>query len=56
MPTLNFYRDNPDILFNLKNMDLKEIIELKEDGFSDKDVYLDAPSNTEEALDRKSVV
>ncbi len=51
MSMLNFYQDNPDILFNLKNIDLKEIIELKENGFSDKDEYLDAPSSTEEALD-----
>ncbi len=51
MPTLNFYKDNPDILFYLKNVDFKELIELKEDSFSGKDEYLDAPSSTEEALD-----
>ncbi|MFC1576752.1 acyl-CoA dehydrogenase family protein [Candidatus Omnitrophota bacterium] len=53
---LNFYQDNPDILFNLKNMDLKEIIELKEDGFSDKNEYLDAPSGVKETLDNYALV
>jgi len=51
MAMLNFYQDNPDILFYLKNLDLKKLIELKENGFADKDEYLDAPSSIEEALD-----
>ncbi|MBL7993910.1 acyl-CoA dehydrogenase family protein [bacterium] len=47
----NFYRDNPDILFHMKNMDLKRVIELKEDGFADKDTYDIAPGSVEEAVE-----
>ncbi len=43
----NFYRDNQDILFHIKNMDLKRVIELKEDHFADKE----AIGSVEEALD-----
>lgn len=47
----NFYRDNPDILFHMKNMDLKRVVELKEDNFADKDTYDIAPGSVEEAMD-----
>jgi len=48
----NFYRDNEDIQFCLKNMSvLPEIVELVEDGFKDKDEYPYAPENVEDALD-----
>jgi hypothetical protein len=43
----NFYRDNPDILFHMKNMDLKKVIELKEDNFADKE----ALASAEDAMD-----
>ena len=47
----NFYRDNPDILFHMKNMDLKRVVELKEDHFADKDTYDIAPGSVEEAVE-----
>ena len=45
----NFYRDNQDIQFHMKHMDLKRVIELKEDNFADKDTYDIAPGSVEEA-------
>ncbi len=47
----NFYRDNPDILFHLKHMDLSRVVDLKEDGFADKDVYPEAPMDLADAMD-----
>lgn len=47
----NFYRDNQDIQFQLKNLELKKVIELKEKDFSDKDTYDIAPGSVEEALE-----
>lgn len=47
----NFYRDNSDILFHMKNMDLSRVVELKEDGFADKGKYPEAPEDVEDAVD-----
>lgn len=47
----NFYRDNPDILFHMQNMDLSRIIALKENNFAEKDLYLEAPKDLTQALD-----
>lgn len=47
----NFYRDNQDIQFQLKNLDLKKVIELKEKDFADKDTYDIAPGSVAEALE-----
>ena len=47
----NFYKDNDDMRFHLQEMDLKEIIEMKEDSFADFEKYADAPENAEEALE-----
>ncbi len=47
----NFYKDNPDILFHFQNMDLSRIIDLKEDNFSEKGKFPEAPVNREDALD-----
>ncbi|MBI9099798.1 MAG: acyl-CoA dehydrogenase family protein [Spirochaetaceae bacterium] len=47
----NFYKDNDDMRFHLQEMDLKEIIEMKEDRFADFEKYADAPENAEEALE-----
>jgi len=47
----NYYRDNADLLFHFNSMDLSRVIELKEDGFSEKDLYPDAPEDPEDALD-----
>jgi len=47
----NFYRDNADILFHMKHMDLSRIIDLKEDGFAEKDAYPYAPQDEDDARD-----
>ena len=47
----NFFLDNPDIKFHLENMDLKKIIELKENNFSDVNNYLDTPADYNDAMD-----
>jgi hypothetical protein len=47
----NFYTDNPDIRFYLKNMDLSEIIRLRENGFRERELYDYAPSDEADALD-----
>ena len=47
----NFYRDNDDILFQFKHLDLDRIIELKEDNFSNKDKSDFAPRSIADARD-----
>jgi len=47
----NFYRDNPDILFHLNNMDLSRVVALKEDDFADKDEFPYASQDLADALD-----
>ncbi len=47
----NFYKDNPDILFHFQNMDLSQVIDLREDNFSEKGKFPEAPVNREDALD-----
>ena len=47
----NFLKDNEDILFHLKHMDLDRVITLKEDHFSEKDKYSHAPKDTADARD-----
>jgi len=48
---VNFYRDNADILFHMENLDLSRIIDLKEDGFKDKDEFPYAPKDAADAVD-----
>lgn len=47
----NFYKDNDDIQFQFKNLDLDWIIDLKEDNFADKGKFNYAPKNYEDAKD-----
>ncbi|MCK4797117.1 MAG: acyl-CoA dehydrogenase family protein [Spirochaetes bacterium] len=47
----NFYRDNDDIQFHFKHLDLDWIIELKENNFTDKGKFNYAPKNIEDAKD-----
>lgn len=47
----NFYKDNDDILFHIQNMDISRIIDLREDGFIEKDVFPEAPQDAEDAFD-----
>ena len=47
----NFYRDNADILFHIRNQNLTRIIDLKEDGFNEKESFPYAPKDEADALD-----
>lgn len=47
----NFYKDNDDIQFHMKHIDLDWAIDLKEDGFGDKEKYDYAPVNHNDARD-----
>ena len=47
----NFFRDNDDILFHFKHLDLDELIKLREDDFEEKDKFKYAPSSVEDARD-----
>lgn len=47
----NFYRDNADIQFHIKNMDFSKIVDLIEDDFADKDQFPYAPKNLEDVED-----
>ncbi len=51
MTVANFYKDNDDILFHMRNLDFSRVIELTEDSFKEKDEYAYAPENFEDALD-----
>lgn len=47
----NFYTDNEALKFQLTNPEMDRIIELKEDGFGDKDKYDYAPQDVDDARD-----
>src|SRR5690606_38974114 len=47
----NFVTDNSDIQFYVKNLDLKEIVEIGEDNFEDAKKYNYAPHNYEDAME-----
>ena len=46
----NYYTDNPSLKFHLQNPKMEKIVELKEHGFSQKDLYDIAPVDYEDAL------
>jgi alkylation response protein AidB-like acyl-CoA dehydrogenase len=52
----NFFTDNLDIQFRLKNLDLSEILEVKERGYSYAEEYPVAPRNYEDALDNYHLI
>lgn len=47
----NFYKDNDDIQFHMKHIDLDWVIQLKEDNFEEKGKYGYAPKNEKDAMD-----
>ncbi|MCF8039205.1 MAG: acyl-CoA dehydrogenase family protein [Desulfohalobiaceae bacterium] len=47
----NFFEDNADIGFHLQTMDLERVVDLKENGFAEKDAFAYAPEDQEDALD-----
>ncbi len=47
----NYFLDNSDIQFHLRNMDLVRVVRLKEDDFAESGEYAFAPRDHEDALD-----
>ena len=47
----NFYRDNPDIQFYMKNIDFSKIVPLIEDDFADAGKYPYAPDSVQDAIE-----
>lgn len=52
----NFFLDNPDLQFRLEHLDLREVLELKEKGYSEADVYPTAPRSYPDAKDSYRIV
>jgi alkylation response protein AidB-like acyl-CoA dehydrogenase len=52
----NFFLDNPDLQFRLEHLDLREVLELKEKGYSESDTYPTAPRNYADAKDDFRIV
>lgn len=47
----NFFSDNKDLQFHLQHPAMRKIVELKERGFAEKDLYDFAPQDFEDAMD-----
>ena len=47
----NFFEENADIRFHLETIDLRRVVDLKEDGFLEKDDFAFAPKDYEDALE-----
>ena len=47
----NFYTDNPNIKFQLDHPLMEKIINLRENNFTDKEHFEDAPIDFEDAVD-----
>jgi hypothetical protein len=52
----NFFLDNPDLQFRLEHLDLAEVLERKEKGFSEWETYPTAPRNYADAIDNYRIV
>jgi hypothetical protein len=52
----NFFLDNPDLQFRLEHLDLREVLEIKEKGYSESDLYPTAPRNYADAKDNYRIV
>mgnify|MGYP001058821612 CR=1 FL=1 len=47
----NFFTDNQDLLFTLKNLDLEKLMQLKENNYQESKKFDTAPENYEDAMD-----
>lgn len=47
----NFFRDNSDISFHLKHMDLSAIVNMRENNFTEKKQFPEAPVDLSDAVD-----
>ncbi len=52
----NFFTDNKDIQFHLKNMDLSRVADLKEDGFADAGEFPEAPADVAGVAENYQIV
>lgn len=52
----NFFLDNPDLQFRLEQLDLREVLDLKEKGYSEAGQYPTAPRNYEDAKDNYRMI
>ena len=52
----NFFLDNPDLQFRLEQLDLREVLELKEKGYADAALYPTAPRDYADAQDDFRIV
>jgi alkylation response protein AidB-like acyl-CoA dehydrogenase len=52
----NFFLDNPDLQFRLEQLDLREVLELKEKGYAEADLYPTAPRTYADAKDNYRIV
>ena len=47
----NFYTDNQDLVFTLKNLDLEEVVAIREHDYTDAQKYDGSPENFADAMD-----
>ena len=52
----NFFLDNPDLQFRLEQLDLREVVDLREDHYAGSKVYPTAPRNYADAKDSYRIV
>ena len=48
---MNFFLDNKDLEFTLRNLDLAEVARMREDNYKNAEKFENAPENFEDALD-----
>lgn len=53
---MNFFLDNPDLVFRFEQLDLGRAVELREDAYKEADVYAYAPSNLDDARESYRLV
>lgn len=53
---MNYYSDIPELKFHLSHPLMKRIVELREKGFADKDIFAEAPSYYDEAVENYDLV
>jgi alkylation response protein AidB-like acyl-CoA dehydrogenase len=52
----NFFLDNPDLQLRLEQLDLREVLELKEKGYTEAALYPTAPRTYADAIDSYRIV
>jgi hypothetical protein len=46
----NFFLDNNDLLFHFNNLDIRDVVEIAEEGYRQADEFKDAPVNYDDAM------